>query len=356
MMKKLILLLFSFNLISYSLIFAEPFPQSLRGTDFFIKQHKFIKKHKEKMLNTKEVDLSSNCREVIRDRVCVVAPTRKNEEPEERICNANSEKYAHYFESIYDKLSPIFQKMFCSVKYIFIEKKFYGTGYAGLLYDQQNNLDGAMIGVRKSALDNNLKFSQFASWKEQLSFGGNTQNYSLKQDLPSVLTKSKSDVNLFLYFLIVHEFGHLFDLANGLNNQDCKTSGHSTCSSKTGSWSAIGWKNLQDPKAKNDFKRRQDLCFYLCNNNPLPANSAISIYKDLAQTDFLSLYSSTNILEDFADSLAFFMIDQDLHAKYKVFASKDLVNNVIKKIHSKKFIRKYSYLEDFVSRADLIYP
>ncbi|MBK9321986.1 MAG: hypothetical protein IPM97_03335 [Bdellovibrionaceae bacterium] len=84
-----------------------------------------------------------------------------------------------------------FKKMFCSLKHIFVEKHFFGTAYAGTLKDQNGAMNGAMMGIRQSVLDQNLNLTTWASWKEQLSFGGVADSYTSSPDLPHIETSSK---------------------------------------------------------------------------------------------------------------------------------------------------------------------
>ena len=87
--------------------------------------------------------------------------------------------------------------MFCSLKHIYIEKKFYGTAYAFGTYDQDKKMDGAELGIRQSVLDQNLKLTNWASWKEQLSFGGVTDSYTVTPYLPRIETTLKTYPDAF---------------------------------------------------------------------------------------------------------------------------------------------------------------
>jgi len=159
---------------------------------------------------------ATDCRAHIESVMCLVdPPENKSEEPgSDRPCLPGGQAYAKYFEALYDNYPSALQKMFCSLRHIYIEKDFFGTAYAGLVKDEAGRPIGAKMGIRKSVLDENLNLGLWASWKEQLSFGGVTDSYTLTPNLPSIQTASDGNLNDFLYFVVAHEFGHIFDFIN----------------------------------------------------------------------------------------------------------------------------------------------
>src|SRR5690606_2051296 len=148
---------------------------------------------------------------------------------------------------------------------------------------------------------------------------GVKDDYTVSSDLPVIETSSRlSKVSDFLYFVIAHEFGHIFDFANKINstincpedNPDAESLMHPP------SWGAISWVTNRRPKAENDFLHRSALCFYWCGNTPIDPAKISRVYGDLSHTNFLSTYATTQPWDDFADSLAYFVMDQYLDTSY----------------------------------------
>ncbi|MGE3756271.1 MAG: hypothetical protein AB7H97_00865 [Pseudobdellovibrionaceae bacterium] len=194
-----------------------------------------------------QVTTELDCKENIRKVVCLVDPVQDEKIPVNRICLEGSANYAHFFEEIHDVFPSAMQKMFCSLKKIYIEKQFFGTAYAGELRNEQGEYLGAAMGIRKSVLDESLNLHQWASWKEQLSFGGIADSYATTENLPFALTQNqRPDVNDFLYFVIAHEFGHFLDFANGVNRRvNCPQPQPGQpwpeCEFAEGTWGLLSW-------------------------------------------------------------------------------------------------------------------
>ncbi|MDD4976370.1 MAG: hypothetical protein PHY93_18575 [Bacteriovorax sp.] len=334
------------------------FPNTLNGKDFFTIHSNFSSVNKQKQQsNIRPI----SCRDHIKEIMCLVDPMKEDEDIKNRPCLEGGQSYAIHFEQLYDNYPPALQKMFCSLKRIYIENQFFGTAYASLMYDTNGNRDGALIGIRKSVLDESLSLATWASWKEQLSFGGVTDSYTVTPDLPHVTTSSNSKANDFLYFVITHEFGHLFDFSNNLNEQiNCPEptpeNEDPECKMAEGSWGAISWETDRKPKPINEFQNRSGLCFYVCEGKTLNKADVPGLYESLLKTDFVSTYSATQIWDDFAESLAYFTIDQKLASRYMLNTKQGKYYDSISKLSSPIFATKSQYLKNFLERTDILYP
>lgn len=332
------------------------FPNTLRGRDFFTKQSNITIKKSPQLLRTQ-----SECRENIAKVLCIVNPTEEGQQPENRPCLEGSEKYVGVFENLYDNYPLVLQKTFCSLNHLFIEKDFYGTAYAGTLIDEDGNTVGAIMGIRQSVIDEQLNLATWASWKEQLSFGGVTDSYTLTPTLPTIVLQSQVQTNDFLYFVIVHEFGHILDFANNVNktttcSEPIDKNEDPECEMHKDSWGSISWITNQRPKFENEFLNRSSICFYWCKGNPLNVADVPQVYRDLAKTNFISIYSTTQPWDDFADSLAYYTMAKNLKLNYSIDTKQGQTYDIIEKLNSPLFSEKYKYLEDFMNRADLVYP
>jgi hypothetical protein len=304
-------------------------------------------------INPQEQD----CRENIEKVICLVDPVSPGKGSEERTCLKGSLQYAHFFEELYDNYPPALQKVFCSLKKISIEKQLFGTAYAGTLLDKKGDLKGAIMGIRQSVIDQKLHLTQWSSWKEQLSFGGKKVDYQVRDDLPQVHTANLKNVNDFLYFVVAHEFGHIFDFSNKLNEFiHCGETPLDKCQRpKPESWTDLSWISNKKVKAQDDFHKREELCFYACKETSIPKTDISQLYKELRQRPFISTYAATNPWDDFAEGLAYVTMEKFLGATYEIsFEGKTF--DIIAKLKSKIFSKKYAYITQFLSRKDIRYP
>ena len=298
----------------------------------------------------------TDCRAQIARAICLVDPAADPGAATERPCLPGSQAYAWHFERLYDAFPRPLRRMFCSLRRIHVEKSFFGTAYAGLLTDASGKIVGAQIGIRRSVLDEALSLAHWASWKEQLSWGGVTQDYTLTAGLPLAVSKAPGSVNDFLFFVVAHELGHVFDFANRLNRCTVgEAMGEAECELHPESWGALSWIRTATPRARNEFANRKGLCFYWCKGNPLPASAMQQVYADLHyQTDFLSTYATTQPWDDFADSLAYVLAVDGLGASYRLRTPHGSYD-VGAKVRSRRFAGKRAYIRRFL-RGPIVYP
>ncbi len=337
------------------------FPNSLGGRHFYVSK----KQAGTSVARPGFAAGEATCRDYIAKVICLVDATMEGQEPEERPCLAGGETYAIYFEQLFDHQPPALQRMFCSLDHIFIEKQFNATAYAGTRENEAGEIVGAVMGIRRSVLDEQLTLQHWASWKEQLSFGGIIEGYQVKADLPMVLTKSNPGANDFLYFLVAHEFGHIFDFANGLNELECEGEEQEqeleegqrpNCHFRANSWGAISWKNLDEVKPTFAFYKREGLCFYACGETPLARNVVAKLYHEFSAAGFISLYAATNAWDDFAETLAYLLATKHTGMTYQIHDQQGSSYDIAAKLYSPLLLEKREYLEKFLERKDIVYP
>lgn len=295
-----------------------------------------------------------DCRAHIRRVMCLVDPDPQGGEgTADRPCLPGGEDYAGFFEALHDRYPRTLQRMFCSLSRIYVEKAFVGTAYAGVIRDASGALIGAKMGIRKSVLDERLDLTTWASWKEQLSFGGETGSYRLTDGLPRIRTTSSPEVSDFLYFVVTHEFGHIFDFANQLNRT---VSGADGGEMHPDSWGALSWITERKPKPENDFVNLPGLCFYWCGTNPLAPGAAPELYEGLDRSSFISTYATSQPWDDFADSLAYTLMSQNLGTTYVLETGQGRSYDIMSKLHGPVFSEKLRYIERFLGRTDVVYP
>ena len=305
----------------------------------------------------------SDCRAHIAQVICVVESKNKGKiwlDSDDRPCLDGAQKYTDMLQQLYDDFPEILQRMFCSLQRINIEKSSLPTAFARTLWikDQETGelrTNGSILHLSQKPLDLNLNLAKWASWKEQLSFGGSQDSFNLSVDLPRAETKSPPKINDFLYFLIAHEFAHFFDAANGVNAQEtCDKKQKSHCPFKKESWGALSFESNNMVKATADFPKRSKLCFYWCHGKYLPRTAIPALYDALEKSSFISTYASTNASEEFADSFAYFIMHEHLHSAFSFLLPNAPHYDVMAKLESPVFAIKLHYLKSLVSH--LKYP
>lgn len=337
-----------------STLIALLIPAAFAQTTWLTPDFKIIQTHRQ------NVDpIATDCRAQIAKATCLVDPIRENMQefnPLERVCLPGSEVYAPTFESLYDRMPAHLQRMFCSLERIFIEKEFVGTAYGGLAMDSNHKVLGALMGFRKDFLDQTYTIDFWASWKDQLNFGGNPESYEVSPALPMHHSSSQD----MLLYVVAHEFGHMFDFTNRINRfDDCRFENgkvEGTCTSAAGSWSALSWKNIfREATPENDFPLRKSLCFYWCEGKTIDPGQAHETYSALLNTNFISLYAASNYGDDWAELLAYHTLDRHSRATYEVVLRDGSRFDIINHLHSPLMAQKIRYLEEFFA-GDVKYP
>ena len=228
--------------------------------------------------------------------------------------------------------------------------------------DPAGNITGSVTGIRKSVLDEGLNLATWASWKEQLSYGGLTDAYTPLPYLPIIETSSEmTKVNDFLYFVVAHEFAHILDFTNEINKtKNCPSvpddQESPECEMDANSWGGLGWSTDRRPKPENDFLNRSFLCFYWCNGNSIAPSSVSQLYSDLFATDFISIYATTQPWDDFADSFAYFLMNKNLNTTYLLHTNQGASYDIMAKLRSPVWNKKFQFLVQFLNRTDIVYP
>lgn len=285
----------------------------------------------------------SDCRDRIQKLVCLANPVESGNPDDgyNRPCLNGSEQYAIHFERHFDRSHELIQKMYCHLTKIFIEQNSEGTAYAGPVMDAGNKMIGALFGIRKEILGANLSFDSWLSWKEETTFGGGTISTGPRMGL--IEYKSNKASNDFLIdYVIAHEFGHLFDFANGLQKRN------------PGSWADISWVNFGEAKPEFDFPLRDKICFYFCEGKFLDKKDAVTMFTDLLKTNFLSPYASRYGEEDWAESLALYLYTVNNGLKLEVTVSGQTFN-LTEHFYSPLMKEKRDYIEGFL-KSSYIYP
>lgn len=258
-----------------------------------------------------------------------------------RGCDSDDAKYVAFFEAVYDRLPSAMQKMFCSVRVLRVEPNLESIAYAGM------GFNGAEVGFRKSVIDDELDLSTLMSWKEQLPYGGERDVYAPVSTLPRIAVASdQPPVQDLAFYVLTHEFGHLFDFANDINNGP----------SGPRDWTALSWRNESRVLPEQDFPGRAQVCYYNCGDRIIPRSKIPALYAGLDASNFVTMYAATNIYDDFAESVAMTLMADDPSSSYVLTDGQGASYDAHVKLKSPQFARKAAYVADFLQRKDLDYP
>ena len=148
-----------------------------------------------------------------------------------------------------------------------------------------------------------------------------------------------------------------FDFSNQLNRvYDCHYEETSPgtwepvgdCRPTPGSWGELSWKDIQTPKPSSDFPFRKDICFYFCGGQFLNPASLIEIFSGIMESTFMSTYASKHPGEDWAESFALFLAQEQKGFRYQVAAGSQRFD-LTAHFYSEKIEPKRKFITDFLN-------
>lgn len=283
-----------------------------------------------------EDDLAqSPCGGTLAAKVCLVDPPTRSQRgigDLRRPCLPGSRDYVSTFLRIYTFYPKQLREEMCRLKRIFVENSFWASGYA--------DPGGPSIAVRREILDRNLTLSQWATWKEQLSFEGSKEAYRSAARLPFISAALPLPVSGAAYFIVTHELAHLMDRDIGASKV------------APGSFASLSWraKNKIDTQALTaDWPRP---CFYLCRRGKLKPARVPELYGALSRGAFASLYATRNPTEDFADTMTFHILARHPGFRYRVHYGDGRVWDIGRHLDSAAMQPKRAFIESVLQRRD----
>jgi hypothetical protein len=181
---------------------------------------------------------------------------------------------------------------------IFLVKDLGSSGYAELLADFPEHNMGLIV-LDVSALD--MPANAWATRRQATPFKPSGHIKTTVQIAGQRKEHRKQAISLIL----LHELGHLVGAARRAH-WSWWTGGEPS----EYPFAAISWVTTGRGIASRwdgDFKDRHKVRFYAPTYLQLPAGSAEGIYSQLLKTDFVTLYASTSVYEDFAETYAMYV-------------------------------------------------
>ena len=351
------------SILLISLAFFTSFTASAHTEDFIVgpsKRLEFIRDRKLVQTSVPDSALADPCKARIRGLLCLVDSWK---EGEERVCLAGGESYAPKLIEVYDGLPPKMQKLFCTMKVIFVEKNLGSLAYAGTNGVDEKGAFDAVMGIRESLLTQDYAINDVFGWKEQKAFGVQAPPFQVLPGSPLVKAKV-SGKNSALQYVLIHEIAHILDFTNNANEFVCKTG--EDCETPQDwdetfgrkfepvakSWSALSWNNWVDPNPQHNFALHKDLCFYGCTGKGLNLLQMPEFYRQLNAVEYITTYAAVSPMEDFAESSAFHFLSQKAGFEYHV-TDPEATYFLNRKWYAMK--DKREWIENFYAQ-DLKYP
>ena len=221
---------------------------------------------------------------------------------------------------IVGQLPPLHRKVFCNIGRLQIQPAIESMAYAGqILNDENTKMIGLMVGVRADAIEGKKANTDIFSWKEQLNFGLSKMNdrlYTLSPFGPKVVEGiSGSNLSLVLY-VITHEVTHLIDFINLANHTNYTHEGDTWVANEfPDSFALLSWpakyKIMQADGQMPEWVVMSPIlsqfCFYSCTKT-IPVKNMKLTYDALKNSSFMTSYSTSSQMEDFADSSAMYLL------------------------------------------------
>jgi len=223
-------------------------------------------------------------------------------------------------------LIPILQNMLRSLpakiyrlasKYlmaIFLVEHNFGSAFTEAVKDSQGQWSTGYMLLNLTAF--NRPADEWASWRENSAFHS-AGNFHVRVILEE---PQNNTIESALRFIFLHELGHILGI--GLKVHGYWDDPETHWLTKNSSFMRISWEPDQTGRLVSSWKFRFPLLtrivFYRFEQAPLSKAVTPKVYRELAQTNFTSLYGSLNPVEDFAEAFALYVHTQILNRPYLV--------------------------------------
>jgi hypothetical protein len=183
---------------------------------------------------------------------------------------------------------------------VFLVAELGGTAYGELLNDFDNNQLGFVV---LDVISLNRFANEWATWRENSPFAKNGI-YELEAQIEP---KENDNRKAAIQYILLHEIGHLVGVAKGAHPHWFE-GGHP----QQWAFSKLSWLTLErgfKGKSKFDqaFSNRNKITFYAFQDACLSSKEIDETYRQLLETDFVSLYAATNMYDDFAETYAMYV-------------------------------------------------
>jgi len=224
---------------------------------------------------------------------------------------------------------------------VFLVEGLGGTAYGELLNDFDNNKLGFIV---LDVISLNRKANEWATWRENSPFAMSGM-YVIEAEIEP---KKNDTRKAAIQYILLHEVGHLVGVAKGAH-PNWFEGGHP----QKWPFTKLSWLTLErgfEGKSKFDetFINRNKLKFYSFRDAPLSSKEIDETYWQLSKTNFVSLYASTNMYDDFAETYAMYVhvILQKRPWKIRIKKEDEPIRDITNPILDKRCKNKKRYFDE----------
>jgi hypothetical protein len=180
---------------------------------------------------------------------------------------------------------------------VFLVSNLGGSAYAELLKDYQVNKRGFIVldvgSLARAA-------NEWATWRERSPFVDGNE----VQLVAKIEPDQRNDRSEAIRYILLHEIGHLVGAVQRHHGSWRETSDPAAFPFSVLSWARVNGKTVG--KTDDRFARRAAVYFYKFNASKLTSSDIEPVYREFANSDFVSLFASTNPFDDFAETYAMY--------------------------------------------------
>lgn len=186
------------------------------------------------------------------------------------------------------------------------------TGFSDNIYDRAGNPVAGFIVLDAGYLQK--KANAWASWKDSTIYKPDG-DYEIRTTIE--LAENDTKVNA-VQFILLHELAHVLAIGNRFHpNWNLANA----VSLDGYPFSQFSWELTADKQGYRSrfddiFPLRQSIFYY--RQPKLEAAQLIPVLKTIEQTNFISLYATTGIFDDFAESFAVYIHSELMNKPYRV--------------------------------------
>lgn len=181
---------------------------------------------------------------------------------------------------------------------VFLVTDLGSTAYNDAFTDFPSHHMGFIV-LDVSALDQAA--NAWATWREKTPFSDSSDI----QVTVRIADDRQDDRRHAISFTLLHELGHLVGAAKSAHSLWWAGGNPSVYPFSAQSWKLENGNIVS--RWDNAFRDRHKVRFYATEQFRLPSSALLGAYSQLLKTDFVSLYASTGVYEDFAETYAMYV-------------------------------------------------
>jgi len=181
---------------------------------------------------------------------------------------------------------------------VFLVRNLGGTAYSDLLKDYRANKRGFIVlDVGSLARTAN----EWATWRERSPFA----EYSQVELVATIEPSQSNDRSQAIQYILLHEIGHLVGAVQAHHGSWREDSDPAAFRFSALSWTRVNGKTVGNTDGR--FRTRAAVHFYKFAASKLTSSDIEPVYRQLVNSDFVSLFAATNPFDDFAESYAMYV-------------------------------------------------